>query len=298
MQHKDKAQKELYAKWLGQLDLHQSPGSEQQIEERRQQFRQRFQQEILNLPQKRRNLWVWIPAAAATLLLVTVTWLMIPKKPTPQVRNYLSATTQPGERKVITLSDGSEVTLNNSSQLKFPEVFTDSTREVFLAGEAFFNIKRNEKKPFIVRSAQLSIKVLGTSFNIKNYKEEPHIAVTVASGKVEVTPANRKQIWLLTPGQQLSYTRKTETANQKNVSAEDYTGWQIGKLIFKNESMESICNRLERWYGVKINIKKQSLKSKHINLELKNESLQNVLKMLALVAEFKYTIKDQNVLIW
>lgn len=298
MQHKDKAQKELYAKWLDQLDLDNTQLSEQQIEERRQQFRQHFHQEILNPPQKRRRLWVWIPAAAATLLLATVTWLLTPQNPTPGVLHYLSANTQAGERKVITLSDGSMVTLNNASQLKFPEVFTDSKREVFLAGEAFFNVKRNEKKPFIVRSAQLSIKVLGTSFDIKNYKEDPHIAVTVASGKVEVAPDNRKQIWLLTPGQQLSYNRKTETGNQKNVSADDYTGWQKGELIFNNESMESICKRLERCYGVKINIKKPSLKSKRINLELKNESLQNVLKMLALVGEFKYTIKEKNVLIW
>ncbi|HMI03482.1 MAG TPA: FecR domain-containing protein [Pedobacter sp.] len=299
----DNRERSLFARWFIQLDL--SGGQifrdqleEQEIEKKMEQnlrdhfFHQTTRKKIFHLPS-------WLPAATAAVLIIIagILWL-IPNHKTDRRVIFAESFTGIGERKIISLSDGSKITLNNASHIKFPQVFSDSLREVFLEGEAFFEIAHNERKPFVVRAGKLNIQVLGTSFNVRHYKSDRLIDVVVATGKVGVHAGNTKKTWMLTPGNQLAYDPLTGKVEERMVAVADFTGWQKGELVFKNEKLEDIFKRLERWYDVKITIKTLSLKNKRISLKQKNESLQTVLKMLGMAGGFKYQIKEKTVLVW
>lgn len=299
----DRQQKELFARWLSHLDLSegkifQNEAEEQELEKMMEQnlhdhfFSKPTSNNIFRFPS-------WLPAAAAAVLIVIAGSLwFIPARKASNVVIFSESYTNTGERKIITLSDGSKITLNNSSHIKFPEVFADSIREVFLEGEGFFDIVHNETKPFVVKTGRLNLQVLGTSFNVRHYEKDKTIDVVVATGKVGVHAKGDKKTWMLTPGNLLAYNPRTGKAEESVVNPADYTGWQKGELIFNNEPLENICKRLERWYGVTITIKNPSLKRKLIRLKQKDESLQTVLKMLGMVGGFKYAIKDKTVQVW
>ena len=292
----DKIERELYAKWLANLDIGHSTPSNQYIEVKRLELQARFQLHRSGLVPRKFKLAKWFPAAAAAILLFLASlWHLIPGTPAKIHIRYTASSTRAGERKIITLSDGSKITLNNSSRLKFPEVFPSDFREVFLEGEGFFEITHNAKKPFIVRTGKLKVQVLGTSFDVRHYESNPDMEVTVATGKVGINARGNNASWMLLPGKQLKYNILTGKAVQVNVNTSDYTGWQKGQLIFKDERLESVCKRLERWYGVTITIKTRALKNKRINMKQDNESLQKVLKMLGMVAGFNYKITDKQV---
>lgn len=297
----DLKQKTRFAYWFSQLDL--SQGKIFNSVEEEKEIEQRMEQNLLaHITANRKPLSIrfplWFSAAAAALLFIVAAALLFIPSSKKQNKMQLSIlSTGAGERKVITLSDGSVITLNNSSRLKFPNAFESKIREVSLEGEAFFDIVHNDYKPFVVKTGKIKVHVLGTSFDLKNYFGDVQAEVTVATGKVGVQLQNQKTHMLIR-GQQLSYNLNSGLVVTSSVQPEDYSGWQKGELIFKNESLESICKRLERWYSVKINIETAVLKRKRINLEQTNESLQNVLKMLGKVAGFNYEITDKNVRIW
>lgn len=289
-------EKEQASRWLSKLDVSEQQLSFEEIERQRLQlqdnFHSRFKHPLNN--NKRRRLSLWIPAAAAAILLVIGGAHFLRKPATPK-DIYTETATLAGERKIITLPDGTTITLNNGSRIKFPKEFTGKVREVYLDGEAFFNVTHDKTRPFIVNSGKLKVNVLGTSFDVHGYATDAKIDVTVTTGKVGVIAPGNRTSRMLMPGQKLSYNRKTDELEQSTVNPNDYTGWQRGDLIFKNEQLDAICQRLERWYGVKISIKSPGLKGKHISLEQDNESLQNVMKMLSIVGGFKYEINDKNV---
>ena len=294
----DPKQKARFAYWFSQLDLSEgrvfgNPREEREIEERMELNLMAH----INKNTRKFHFSLWVPAtAAAILFIIGATLLYLPINTKQNAVVLTSLLTGAGERKTVTLSDGSVVTLNNSSRIKFPQAFKGVTREVILEGEAFFNVVHNNHKPFIVKTGKIKVHVLGTSFNLKNYITDSNAEVTVSTGKVGVQLETETH--MLIRGQQLLYNRNTGLATTTSVNPKDYNGWQNGELIFRNESLENICSRMERWYGVRINIETASLKSTHINLEQRNESLQNVLKMLGKVAGFNYEIKDKNVRVW
>jgi len=295
----DKDEKKRYARWLADLDISSEAPSYAYMEEKRLELQARFQLHHSGLVPRKFKLAQWLPAAAAAVfLLMASLWLLVPAPPAKIAIRYTASSTAAGERKIITLSDGSKITLNNSSHLKFPNVFPSDLREVFLEGEGFFEIVHNAKKPFIVRTGKLKIQVLGTSFDVRHYKSDLNMEVTVATGKVGVNATGNKGTWMLLPGKQLKYNSLTGKVLQVNVNTDDYTGWQKGQLIFKDERLESVCKQLERWYGVTLTIKTAALKNKRINMKQDNESLQKVLKMMGMVTGFEYKIEGKLVQIW
>lgn len=296
-------EKELFARWFSQLDVSSGPIFRDEAEE--QDIGKRIAQNLHDhffhqpAPVKIFRLPAWLPAAAvASVLLIigSVWWFTSSKKHVQPT--FATAITHAGERDIITLPDGSRITLNNASQLKFPSTFTDTLREVFLDGEAFFEIAPDDKKPFIVRAGKLNIQVLGTSFNVRHYAADQQIAVVVATGKVGVQGEDKSKTWMLTPGHQLNYDAVTQKVEESIVNTADYTAWQQGQLVFNNERLEEICKQLERWYNVKITIKTPALKGKRISLKPKKANLNTVLKTLGIVGEFDYEIKGQTVQIW
>ena len=170
---------------------------------------------------------------------------------TPAIR-MITKTTQRGQKANIVLADGTTIRLNSESSLTYPESFTNETREVKLTGEAFFEVARNEQKPFIVESGEINTTVLGTSFNIKAFPDK-NIEVSVATGKVKVTSQSvdqgtDKEV-LLTPNQQAVY-EPSGSLQKREVDLSKYLAWQEGRIIFDEIPLGEAILILERWYNV------------------------------------------------
>ncbi|MDN5212652.1 FecR domain-containing protein [Fulvivirgaceae bacterium BMA12] len=211
--------------------------------------------------------------------------------------------TLPGQKLTITLMDGSTVLLNSGSRLIYPKLF-GNTREVTLEGEAFFMVSRNEQKPFIIKSGELTTTVLGTSFNIKAFQNE-NIEVTVATGKVKVSHDNEeaaRQVGqsaelVLTPNQQAIYNIADSRLNKEQINAERHLAWREGVLKFDNLRFEEAVKMLERWYGVSITLENRQIGDCIIIGEFQNQSLHKVLRAVELALGIDYEFGSDGVVI-
>lgn len=220
--------------------------------------------------------------------------------------DFITKTTARGQKVTLTLADGTTVQMNSESTLTYPEKF-GHTREVTLTGEAFFMVARNEQKPFIVKSGTMTTKVLGTSFNIKAFENEP-MAVTVASGKVQVfnNPIENNPVGdpgdqsfltgnahvTLVQGQQAFYDVTKGSLKKRDVNATDFIAWKDGILKFDNTKLDKVLQTLSRWYGVDFVLQDDRLKDCTIIGEYHNESLISVLENLKFVLKIDYKFQE------
>jgi transmembrane sensor len=292
-------EKETFARWFNQLDLSEnvmSDGEEDAIQER---VRQALQNHVFNTHSK--NTITYFPfrlssVAATVLVLMGVTFYFFMKPPTPEPPiAYQVIHTAKGERKLITLGDGTSIQLNNESSLKYPESFSAKTRDVYLSGEAFFQVKHNPAKPFRVHIEKLNVQVLGTSFDVKGYRGDKSISVTVATGKVGVSKVEGKAAFMLLPGDRLSYNKRDDKITKKKINPQDDIAWQQGELMFRDESLDAVCRSLERWYGIDMRIQSKSLRAKKVSLKIKGDDLASVMKMLSIAGGFQYQVKGKTV---
>ena len=161
-----------------------------------------------------------------------------------------------GKRFFLTLNDKSRVCINSGSQLVFPRKFTKSKREVYLVGEAYFDVSHNENIPFVVHTKHSSVKVLGTSFNVKAYADEDHEETVLVSGKVSLS---NKTLWskssVLKPGQMGKLFSNNDFIKIENVDVNTYTSWAEGYLIFRNEIAREVLRQISRYYNKEIEVK-------------------------------------------
>ncbi|WP_434037510.1 FecR family protein [Formosa sp. 4Alg 33] len=195
-----------------------------------------------------------------------------------------------GEQTKVFLTDSSVVYLNSGSTLKYPETFANNTREVTLEGEAFFKIKSNPEKPFIVTSQAFETKVLGTEFLVSNYKNVTP-SVTVSSGKVKVTDnSNPKNTLTLIKNERVKLSQPTNGFIKETVQARDYTTWMEGALVFNQANLEEVVNMLNQKYDKSIKITSKTYSECTISGTYKNKSLEDILESLHFIydIEFKY----------
>lgn len=160
----------------------------------------------------------------------------------------------------LTLADGSRVWLNAGSSLKYPEVFVGNKREVYLSGEAYFEVKHNGKASFIVNTDKMNVRVLGTSFNIKVYGDDPTIVTTLVTGKIAQTyPEINKEI-TLTPSRQSVFDRSSGKLETREVETREALAWKNGRIVANNERLEDIFRQLSRWYDFEVVYTQPSLK--------------------------------------
>lgn len=200
-----------------------------------------------------------------------------------------------GERKHLLLPDSSEVWLNAGTVLKYPRKFADNGRSVYLDGEGYFSVRKNAAKPFIVEASRLTVKVLGTRFNVKAYADDENITATLTSGKVEVNaPTSNPQV--LKPNEQLTYNRNTSHVSITEVPAADTDSWITGKLIFTNAYFSEIRQTLERRYNVVIENETAISDNERYTVRfLKNENLDEVLNVLGDIAGFGYRKSGEKI---
>ncbi|MBN1821811.1 MAG: FecR domain-containing protein [Prolixibacteraceae bacterium] len=203
-----------------------------------------------------------------------------------------------GKRSDILLSDGTKVWLNAGSKLAFPSEFTKKTREVYLEGEAYFEVAHRKEQPFIVNVNELNIKVLGTRFDISAYASDNDIYTILLEGSVSISkPSNFgivKNEILLKPNQKASFNKQTKEVLLSNESESDYyTAWTEGWFQFRQENLTAVLIKLERYYNVKFVLNPAFYPSELISgkLDLK-ESLQEVLAALSDVAPIDFRIND------
>jgi transmembrane sensor len=207
-----------------------------------------------------------------------------------------------GQKSMLLLADGTKVWLNADSRLNYSKDFgVGSTREVYLEGEAFFEVARNPAKPFLVHTSAISIKVLGTAFNVKSYPIDKTIETTLVHGKVSINKKGRTdqedRALILKPNQRAIYIKKSNTVNVEQVMAERATAWRHDKLIFDETPFADAIAQLERWYDVKIILDQQGELKCALTAEIENEKLEDVLKLLEESHQVTSTISGKEVFI-
>jgi ferric-dicitrate binding protein FerR (iron transport regulator) len=163
-----------------------------------------------------------------------------------------------GSRTMVLLSEGTVVNLNYGSKIKYPRNFTGNTREITLSGEGYFDVSHNPDKPFIVKTGKLNVKVLGTEFNVLAYPDDDIIETTLVKGKViiEKTISSNQtiQVGTMVPGQHVEYNINSDKITSSKGTVDKYIAWKDGKLVFDNEPIADIAEKLERMYNVEIEV--------------------------------------------
>ncbi len=201
-----------------------------------------------------------------------------------------------GKIREIILPDSSHVWVNAGSQLQYPTAFKGKVREVYLEGQAFFQVIHEASHPFIVHSGRIVISVLGTSFEVKSFQKENEAKITVATGKVGVSLAgvNKPAIFLLAGQQAVIYKGPhiVKQAVQNEIAA-----WRESKLVFDNESLENVFHALERKYNVHFKILTPSLLNEVTSMKLDNQPLSDVLTVLSFSKHFNYQFANDSTVV-
>ncbi|SHF95958.1 FecR family protein [Fodinibius roseus] len=208
---------------------------------------------------------------------------------------------EPGEKKTLTLSDGTVIQLNADSRITFPEKFSKTEREVFLTGEAFFEVTEDSSRRFVVHTGELTATVLGTSFNIRNYPEDKQTDVSLASGKLKVESGdNRSRLksHVLNPGEAAVLDKRDSTLTKGRFDPELSLGWTRGMLVFRDADVDELITRIERWYGVTVKVKNREELARQkwrYRGVFRDEPLRNVLEGISYVKDFTYEVENQIV---
>jgi len=196
-----------------------------------------------------------------------------------------------GIRAKFTLPDGSSGWLAGGSVMTYAANF-EKKRNVSVEGEAFFSVKHDEKRPFVVRLNDFNVRVLGTKFNVLNYADEPVSEVVVLSGLVEVTGNTKKFTEQLSANKELQIQKEKNEINLSDVDAGSYTAWIDGRLEFDSEHLESVCRKIERFYDVDVELNAEGLENNLFRANVKIGSLEELLKYMSLALPVKYELTD------
>lgn len=264
----------------------------------------RIRQKIAVSPStgKIRSLIAW-KIAASIIILLCFGYFTYHTLNTTQDVQYLTQTTEKGQKATITLSDGTVVQLNSKSSITFPVKFSKLTRTITLTGEAFFKVNKDPDKPFIVTSGNLETTVLGTSFNIRVYPEDPTIEVTVASGRVKVESimdhsqkksSKNSSLSILTQNQQAIFNKISHTLEKRDIDLHQYLAWKEGVIILNNTTVYEASKILERWYNVEFEFANEDIKHYIINGEFRSDKLVNLLENIKFLTGIEYQAKSNN----
>ena len=214
----------------------------------------------------------------------------------PSAMEYNTLIVPRGGEYNVVLPDGSRVLMNSDSELHFPIRFSGNTREVTLRGEAYFEVTTNAQKPFIVHTGELSVRALGTSFNVNAYTKNKAVSTTLETGKIEVFYA--QQVYPVSPGEQFYLDKEEGEATVKAVDTELYTSWRKGYYTFTQISLEEILSTLSLWYDVEVTYQHEQFKKLRFTGKLKRfEEIQNLLNKFQHTGEVTFTIEGRNIIV-
>lgn len=274
-------------------------------------------------PQKKRFLLY----GTVAILLVAAGLLFYKFQPVKEEPDSLVAknevSTKYGSKSSLALPDGTKVWLNAGSKLTYDKSYGGSMREVSLSGEAFFDVVKDSQKPFIIHTGKMDIRVLGTVFNVKCYPDEHRTETSLLRGSIEVTLKDRKDKINLKSNEKLiitdsEYDKKTtalKTVDPAAVKIQEpmiilshltrepvnndivETSWVDNKLVFNSETFEDIAVKMERWYGVTIDLNSEKIKKKRFTGTFENETISQALTAMQFTVPFSFTINKDHVII-
>jgi ferric-dicitrate binding protein FerR (iron transport regulator) len=200
-----------------------------------------------------------------------------------------------GESAEVFLSDKTHVWLNSGTRLVYPAKFDGETRDVELTGEAYFEVAHDPETPFHVKTAQLKVEVLGTSFNVEAFEKTKDVNVTLVEGKVHLQNLAGQFLTELLPGENARFDIAQKRINISNVDTDFFTSWKDGSLLFKDKTLEEITRKFERWYNVKVVFEDEAIKKiKYTGTILKNKPIDQVFDILKYTAGIEYSIEIRN----
>lgn len=233
-----------------------------------------------------------IKVAAVALILMGSKFLFDIITPTEESIQYQTLYVPAGQRAELTLPDNTKVWLNAHSRLVYPVNFQKEKREVVLDGEAYFDVRRNESSPFIVKTKEMDIKVLGTEFNVSAYSETPELKIALLKGHVELQPTDFSRTYLMQPGEQIWYKEGRYVASR--IKDMDYFRWKEGLLCFNNQPIKEIMEKLQLYYDIRIEVGNRPFLHEHYSGKFRvKDGVEQVLKVLQLEHKFTYT-KDNE----
>ncbi len=258
----------------------------------------------------------YVAVAAAVIIVFGLAWLFYNSRDV----NYSSQTIVLAEKKNhvedYILPDGTKVKVNKASRLTLSADFNANTREVYLDGEAFFDVVKNKKKPFIVHTSAIDVKVLGTAFNVRAFQEDSVIETSLIRGAVEVKVNKNEQVFQLKPSEKIviktnkaSVRSNNSTGSGPEIKLSSFhafgkdsvlleTQWTKEKLAFEDEKLRDLIPRLEKWYNITIDVTDPTLRNWRFSGIVKDESVKEVLELFKITSGLKYKIEKEHVTIY
>ncbi len=272
--------------------------------------------------------------AAASVIALGIFWFYpeAPHQISPQAASKKAkasptnvVVTKPGSQTHLVLVDGTEVWLNANSKLTYGEDFNGKTRDVYLSGEAFFDVESNPQLPFIIHTDKVNVKVTGTTFNVRAYPDEKQVETSLIHGKVEVSLVSKpEKIFYLKPAEKL-VLQNVEPEDEKQEAIRKIKGldrvvdmipqftsisydpidslpietaWINNQLAFMEESFGRLAEKMEKWYGVRIIFDNPQLETLRFTGKFEKESLREALEALRIIGKFQFTINQNTVIIF
>lgn len=226
--------------------------------------------------------------AAAVILFMCMLWSRPSENADPEIFEIVA---ERGQKSSVTLPDGSRVMINSASTISYTSDYNVKERNVFLSGEAYFDVASNADIPFVVHADKVSVTALGTEFNVKAYAEDPYIVTTLVEGSVRTEAGTQYE--LLTRAQEASYNKEADVLlayDVKDISRA--VPWIRNELLFENESLADIAVTLERMYNVTIVFEEEAAKGYSYTGLIRNNSLQNVLELISSTSPVGYKMNS------
>lgn len=213
-----------------------------------------------------------------------------------QATTYNELIVPKGGEFTLTLSDGTKVWLNSQSKIRYPVIFNDITREVYLEGEAYFEVAKDSRHPFHVNARNgVNIEVLGTSFNVRSYTDENAIETVLEEGSVRMSQG--KDSVILSPGNKATYL-PNEPIRLTTVNTELYTAWRHGQYIFMEESVENILKQLSRWYDIEVFYSNEAAKSVVFSGDVrKYDDINTLLEAMEIAGGIHFKINGKTLIV-
>jgi ferric-dicitrate binding protein FerR (iron transport regulator) len=244
------------------------------------------EQKVIKL-HPRRVLWR-IAAAVAAMLLVGLGVFYLEQ---PRQAQFVALNVATNEKSQVVLADGSKVWVNSKSTLRYPKVFDGKTREVYLSGEAYFDIEHDAAKPFVIHTGKIVTTVLGTAFNIKVDNLQHTVVVTVTRGKVSVASGSHL-LGVITPNQQISVNTVSQQKLQRDVDAGQAIAWHQNAISFNDITFADAATQLQQRFKVKISFANDKVKNcRFTGSALKEEKLDQILKVICTFNNATYQTK-------
>ena len=201
-----------------------------------------------------------------------------------------------GEKYSIVLPDGTKVFLNAGTTLRYPDHFEGGSREVYLNGEAYLEVTKDAEHPFVVKTEEVEVKVLGTVFNVNAYPEGEWVRTTLVEGKVEAVCGGR--LFVMEPGMQVAYSKGTGETEYKKVDTHLFTSWKDGYYEFEEMELGELMPLLGRWYAVGVDFEEPELKRLKFSGRLQRyETVADLVKMLEYTGDVVFEVKNDRILV-